>query len=52
MPFKPVVAVTPNIKIFGFLQYFHIFPYSNTHNHNIYLPKTKKMTDSAKTLVL
>ena len=27
MPFWAVVTVTPNIKIFGFLQYFHIFPY-------------------------
>ena len=50
MPFKPMVVATPNIKIFGLSQYFHIFPYFNTYNHNIYLPKTKKMTDTAKTL--
>ena len=29
-----------------------VFPYFNTHNLNTYLPKTKKMTDSVKTLVL
>ena len=34
---------------FAMFSHFSIF---NTHNQNIYLPKTKKMTDSAKTLVL
>ena len=34
---------------FAIFSHFSIF---NTHNQNIYLPKTKEMTDSAKTLVL
>ena len=38
-----------NFWIFAIFSHFSIF---YTPNHNICLPKTKKMTDSAKTLVL
>ena len=37
---RGTVVITENVLIF------------NTHNGNIYLPKMKKMIDSAKTLVL